>query len=200
MIPKKPKEAKTKVNDPAGLYNYLPKQGKCIRVLLLEPGVRADPITCTLETVELNEHAEYEALSYVWGDESKRKPVRVNGTEITVTENLETALWYLRDPTAQKRLWVDAICINQTDDAEKAIQVGMMTEIYASTSQVLVWLGPEQGESDRAMLLLDHMMAAVKTQERGGWTLEFPQVWTNMLNKLHEKWPSVAPTVLSRPW
>lgn len=38
-------------------------------------------------------------------------------------------------------LWVDAICINQDDPAEKGRQILLMGEIYAKATQVIVWLG-----------------------------------------------------------
>ena len=36
---------------------------------------------------------------------------------------------------------MDAICINQLDDLEKDVQVGMMGEIYSSAASVSVWIG-----------------------------------------------------------
>lgn len=39
------------------------------------------------------------------------------------------------------RIWIDAICINQSDDAEKSVQVAMMADIYAGAKNVIVWLG-----------------------------------------------------------
>jgi hypothetical protein len=37
--------------------------------------------------------------------------------------------------------WIDAICINQSDNKEKGIQVNMMGDIYDRATEVLVWLG-----------------------------------------------------------
>lgn len=41
-------------------------------------------------------------------------------------------------------LWVDAICINQGNMAERSHQVQMMWPIYKSAETVLVWLGPRE--------------------------------------------------------
>lgn len=41
----------------------------------------------------------------------------------------------------ERVLWVDAVCINQTDDSEKSHQVTMMSEIYSYTQRCLAWLG-----------------------------------------------------------
>ena len=39
-------------------------------------------------------------------------------------------------------LWVDAVCVNQSDFKEQSTQVAMMLEIYARAEQVNIWLGP----------------------------------------------------------
>ena len=46
-----------------------------------------------------------------------------------------------------ERLWVDAICINQLDLAEKAVQVSLIHHIYASADEVIVYLGEEEDKS-----------------------------------------------------
>jgi hypothetical protein len=43
--------------------------------------------------------------------------------------------------TEERVLWIDAICINQQDDEEKAHQVQMMRQIYSLAKDVVVWLG-----------------------------------------------------------
>lgn len=42
-----------------------------------------------------------------------------------------------------RRLWADAICIDQDNDDEKSIQVAGMSAIYAASRGVLVWLGED---------------------------------------------------------
>ncbi|OBT93614.2 hypothetical protein VE01_08081 [Pseudogymnoascus verrucosus] len=68
-----------------------------------------------------------------------------------VTENLENALRHVRLPDKTITLWVDALCINQSDELEKSEQVGQMHEIYSRAASVLAWLGPAAGYSDIAM-------------------------------------------------
>lgn len=50
-------------------------------------------------------------------------------------------LTYLRPTRGLRTVWIDAICINQNDLKERAIQVGKMQDIYARCSQVWLWLG-----------------------------------------------------------
>lgn len=55
--------------------------------------------------------------------------------------NLRQALLHLRLPNLYRRLWIDAICINQGDNEEKANQIGFMRDIYKSATRTVVWLG-----------------------------------------------------------
>lgn len=52
-------------------------------------------------------------------------------------------------------MWIDAICINQTDLDEKGYQVELMGDIYSKASHVLIWLGnlgPHYGVGPRRTL------------------------------------------------
>lgn len=49
----------------------------------------------------------------------------------------------LRHESIPRRLWIDAICINQDDNREKGTQVMVMAGIYARCISVLIWLGLE---------------------------------------------------------
>ena len=63
-----------------------------------------------------------------------------------MTKNLAEALQCLTVTDESRFLWVDAICINQTDDSERSQQVRSMAKIYEDARRVLVWLG--LGETD----------------------------------------------------
>lgn len=73
----------------------------------------------------------------------------VDGLEFDVTSNLEAALRALRS-RGHKKVWVDALCINQKDLTERSLQVLRMGIIYSKAKNVLVWLGPASKESDSA--------------------------------------------------
>lgn len=99
---------------------------------------------------------EYEALSYTWDTESvafhHTAPIILNGHRFQVTANLESALHHLRHELSPRTFWVDAICIDQENTAEKEQQVKVMHQIYDCAKQVVVWLGPESANSDIAMI------------------------------------------------
>lgn len=116
-------------------------QAKQIRILRLLPGQRDDPIRCELYSAHLGDRPYYEALSYVWGDPNIVRPIFLDGRQVRVTENLETALRGLRLGDDTRHMWVDALCINQSDNAEKTHQVHLMAQIYKETALALLWLG-----------------------------------------------------------
>ena len=137
-------------------YDTLPHDGH-IRLLSLHPADSyAEPIVCSIKTTRLEE-AEYDALSYSWGMEDGRATldhtIFIGDTSLLITENLFAGLKRIRSSTATRRLWIDAVCINQRDDAEKSTQVAMMAEIYSRADTTIVWLGEgDDREKDQAFL------------------------------------------------
>ncbi|KAH7303393.1 heterokaryon incompatibility protein-domain-containing protein, partial [Stachybotrys elegans] len=67
---------------------------------------------------------------------------------LSVMPNLALALRYLRGKDQPRAFWIDAICINQLDEAEKKVQVNRMDFIYANASTLLIWLGDYHGIGD----------------------------------------------------
>ncbi|KAI3321665.1 hypothetical protein HD806DRAFT_503130 [Xylariaceae sp. AK1471] len=122
---------------------------RTIRLIDLLPGEFAAPIHCQLIEQKLTQTLSYKALSYSWknNDDSPDVAIFCNSKPIYVSANLHAALRRLRSPRDWVKIWVDAICINQQDDAERAYQVGMMRDIYQNSSEVLIWLG-ESGPYD----------------------------------------------------
>lgn len=121
--------------------------------------------------------SSFEALSYAWGSQENpfelslvayrsgitRRVMRrlalalapqdfdkhlwkPSGT-VAITQNLATALPYLRLEDRVRLLWVDAICINQQDLKERSSQVKLMASIYGQAELVIAWLGVERLDS-----------------------------------------------------
>ncbi|KAF4493496.1 Heterokaryon incompatibility 6, OR allele, partial [Fusarium agapanthi] len=113
----------------------------------------------------------YTALSYVWGDQKNPHEIFIDGKPFHVGENLYTALLRLRQRISILRtgattpedfddetlnvikqhllsesrfLWVDAICINQNDVAEREAQVKLMARIYQKADHVHGDLGRKE--------------------------------------------------------
>src|SRR5438045_170121 len=123
-------------------YQPLDSNRNEIRVFQLLPGKPADQIHGRMIRVVLSEETTYEALSYSWVDSEIVCPIFIEGTAFWgATINLVAALRRLRRRTASRTLWIDAICINQADNAEKSRQVALMRHIYQNAVRVVIWLG-----------------------------------------------------------
>lgn len=139
------------------LYQPLDTSRLQLRLLSLSPGEFNDPICAALNVVSLNDDPKYEALSYVWGQDSAPKPIIIRQTDISITQNLDTALRHLRHRYLSRSLWVDAICIDQKTKSEREDQVKFMNRIYQCASRVLIWLGPSADGSDIAMRGIENL-------------------------------------------
>lgn len=113
-----------------------------IRLVLLEPGHYSDPIRCNLIISQLRYYSEYDAVSYTWatetGDDEKTQQIFIDGSVLGVTKNCEGALRRLRQSHTYRRIWIDAICINQSNSRERNHQVGLMDSIYREAMRVHV--------------------------------------------------------------
>ena len=138
---------------------------KEIRLLHLWSEEVGGQVICSLSKASLAAKPEYQALSYAWGDPAVTTPIILseldtsneNGVaiaQVRVTTNLEAALRVLRVESHSSVLWVDALCINQQDAAERSAQVQMMDQIYQSSIGTLVWLGDGGESGDAAMGLI----------------------------------------------
>ena len=126
-------------------YQALPYTDS-IRILQLQPSKTHDEdLHVELIDVRLDEHLEYEAISYVWGDPVFGHQLHTPLGSINITGSLDSALRGLRSKECVRNLWTDAVCINQTDKDEKAQQIPLMGGIYKIAKCVLAWLG-EGGE------------------------------------------------------
>jgi hypothetical protein len=73
-----------------------------------------------------NEHVSYEALSYVWGSTELVECITLNQKRHWITDNLYSALQCLRLHDRDRYLWIDAICIDQSNKEEQGSQVQQM--------------------------------------------------------------------------
>ena len=98
-------------------------------------------LACRLEPASINE--SYYALSYVWGSSDPENLVCIlcNGESFRITPNLHNALSEIWRQFPERRIWADALCINQEDHAERASQVANMGNIYKLAECVMVWWG-----------------------------------------------------------
>ncbi|KAH7348530.1 heterokaryon incompatibility protein-domain-containing protein [Rhexocercosporidium sp. MPI-PUGE-AT-0058] len=156
---------------PTAKYQYtdLADAGKCIRILELQPGRQKDNIICRLNehTLTSNDN-EYEALSYVWGEETQtRITIQVNDGSLEIGPSLHCALRFLRHPKEARFLWVDAISINQSSFQERSTQVPLMCEIYRNATSTICFLGPEIATTRAMFIMLEKLAEESKTINNG---------------------------------
>lgn len=149
---------------------YRPLKNTEIRVLEILPGAEGSTVETRLKYIDLGTSG-YFALSYAWGDPNAPKfTLHVDGYPFQVTENCMLALNELRrESMACSRtysIWIDAICINQTDIPERTHQLYIMRKIYAGATKLIIWLGPERDGSNEAIEIMKEL---VKARSQGGF-------------------------------
>jgi len=123
------------------IYRALDSSIDSMRLVELEPAQDTNsPVLCKLTHVTFGQKPKYHALSYTWGLQTTKQKIYINGAEFEVGMNLWNALKSLRNHKERPLLWIDAICINQTDLPEKNQQLRFMPHIYSRAQMVLVWL------------------------------------------------------------
>ena len=118
------------------------------RLLKLFPGEPNSQIVTSLEQVDLAVSPVFECLSYTWGTSGDTSNISVDSSTVAVRSNLYNFLQSLRATNETRTLWVDALCISQTDLDEKAHQVAMIGRIFRQAARVLVWVGESADGSD----------------------------------------------------
>jgi len=189
-------------------YSYSPlTASRDIRLVTLHPGTGEQEISLAIKHFSLDESPAYDALSYVWGSQYPSYWVSCDNAFLEIGENLRDALQYLRKPDAARVLWIDRIAINQEDLKERAAQVGIMSDIYSSASEVPVWLGRADGGTEQVFLYINDLaqkMLAFWNSEgskipKSG---EDPRVLSHPIQYLpvdHPVWLAIR-AFLQRPW
>ncbi|KAI1053270.1 hypothetical protein LB506_012304 [Fusarium annulatum] len=142
----------------SGIYAPLDTDRREIRLASIVPGRWSEDVYCNLEVVSLDDTPTYEALSYTWGDPLDETSILLNGVTFLVTKNLHCALRRLRHSDEARHIWIDALCINQSNKPEKTRQIELMKDIYSGAHEVQVYFG-ESGVLD-----------TISSEEQSTWT------------------------------
>ena len=173
-----------------GLYKPLNVERREIRLLHIKPSLKLkEQPQCFLETASLDDDPQFEALSYAWGDPNLTRPIRLENREWYATNNLEAGLRYLRSPSEDMVIWVDALCIDESSIDERNSQVLLMKTIYSNATRVKVWLGEPTLGSDDALAILEHM----------GRNIPFRDIRLHG-KELNEQHARYLDELMNRPW
>jgi hypothetical protein len=134
---------------PENQYKHFPLDYRHFRLLKLRPDESTpDMVSCSCIHSSLDDHLPpYVAISYFWGDPTTTHYIKINGKHVGITENVYNLLRSRHIFFDGRLLWIDAICIDQTNDHERAEQVKLMGEIYSQSSIVKIWIGEASQDS-----------------------------------------------------
>lgn len=144
-------------------------------LLILQPGLYDDDIRIILSKTRLSgpdsEVVDYEALSYAWGTPSMTHTATVlehqgwPGGILPITSNMDTALRCLRLQDRPRALWIDALCISQSNVQERNHQVQWMDQVYKKARRVIVYLGPASDSDAEAVDILTSIGKCINIEE-----------------------------------
>ncbi|MCJ1408010.1 hypothetical protein MMC19_002083 [Ptychographa xylographoides] len=195
-----PEEAVLSHNFTSSLYSRLAETDIRLLTVNVRDGVAA---SLELHTYPRAAAPEYDAVSYTWGNDTSTTTLMCNGVSLEIRTNLFKALPFIHDFRPEPRtrpLWIDAICLNQTDHQEKEIHVPGMGEVYENATRTLIWLGEADDHSDLAMDNMEGLTQKLFTVKNPS-SLTVRQRLTNHGLPLPEdqKWKALKDLQL-RPW
>ncbi|KAL4723487.1 hypothetical protein ACLX1H_009122 [Fusarium chlamydosporum] len=162
------------------------------------------PLEGTIYQVSIDSTASYRALSYVWGStNSSLAPSYLNTPDgrIKITLSLHLGLRAIRSESDEIILWIDAVCINQMCNTEKAIQIRLLNSIFRSASQVVAWLGPE---GDNSSLVISELYSVAQHKKSSYWPNMLGRdeldLFTDRLKGFTEHLWASLDALLDRPW
>ncbi|KAG7421022.1 Heterokaryon incompatibility protein 6, OR allele [Fusarium oxysporum f. sp. rapae] len=145
-------------------------------IRLVQVHVQDTILSLTVRTYSASEIPPYVCLSYVWVDfgpmwnrgrdfretelevphfrHADQVYIAINEKLFPTGPNLHAALLGLHKYLNGRPIWTDAICINQEDPGEKAIQVARMDEVHGAAEKVFIWLDRKCTERTAAMSIL----------------------------------------------
>jgi hypothetical protein len=168
-----------------GFYSKLCLDRFSIRLVEILPGSPGDDVSVRMDVHPLNKVAmQYEALSYVWGNPEPAKYISVNEVKVPINPNLYDALISLRQPNSERRIWIDAICLNQMSFAEKSKEVQKMGQIYSLAKTVNVFLGaPSLSNST----FINSFLTFLNRDDKGEAAIRYAEEGLRGLDRICEK-------------
>lgn len=166
-------------------YSPLDHGSDSIRIITVLPDLsHSGLVQCSMKHTTTKQ-SRYTCLSYEWGLEvSSGGTILIDGKPFRVRQNLLRFLEVAREQPSKAAMWIDAICIDQANTAERSHQVHLMGKIYSGAAEVWIWLGHDfetTGSRTRAIKYPPRNPAALNTTEWGvreNW-------WTRICNNTY---------------
>lgn len=138
---------------------------------------------------------DFHAISYTWGDTSKRATIIVGGKQVSVPKNAEVALRRFTNELLSQGatqdgrprrlyLWIDVVCINHADRKERSRQLSLINAIYSEAKTVLIWLGEDDDAlAEAAVQSIEDVVEQCRTETNDLADL-FKRLWDTSARKL----------------
>lgn len=158
------------------IYTPLPSS-RHIRVLVIHAGSGDAELSCDLREMLLDAPEPFEALSYVWGDDTVKRRIRCGGQDLfaDIGVNLYSALRRLRHLDMDRVIWADALCIDQENILERNAQVRQMGHIYSTAVSTIIWLSDMTTELDLSLASLKSFRHSFP-EGTMQWGIRFPLI------------------------
>lgn len=189
-----------------------------IRILILKPAAAFDNdlharIVHRKYPVEAEDASGvnyWNAASYTWGTDPPSRILYIDSTfpqdpnggrrVIRITPNVDAMLRHLRSKQQEHYLWVDAICLNQSNMPEKNQQVRRMEWIYRLALQVLVWLGEDDGTTRIGMKLVEGLAIVSERPDFANDSENTEGIGLALRELLGNQQPHALDRLFQRPW
>jgi len=131
------------------VHSPLPDPETHIRLLEVQQGDSEQHVVCAMSVWPLESAPPYSAISYTWGDPALTTSITIDGRTMVVRQNGEYALQQTFAIEKKKKyVWVDAVCIDQTNVEERGHQVAIMGQLYRRAAQVFACVGLHADDSE----------------------------------------------------
>lgn len=183
-------------------YHFPALQSSQIRLLKLheESNNHCGDIHGSLEVFDLAASPPYMVLSYVWGEMTPSHPIYLDNHRVPVGHNLYCFLqlygdlvlstsrvveFILRFPLHAKTastwpantyIWIDQLCIDQSNLDERSEQICLMRHIYSQATQAIIWLGPSDDKVVGAMEAMKSQSVEEMIEDFHHWQRYEPKV------------------------
>ena len=130
-------------------FNYAPLTARQIRLVQITRTVAPElpgqgSLRCELRVESLDDlSVPYQAISYVCGDPASTGKILCGDEShyIPLSAAASTLVEVMAATKTTQYIWIDALCIAQDDEIEKAQQVRLMRDVFQKAEKVIAWLG-----------------------------------------------------------
>lgn len=124
------------------------------------------------------------------------KTIQLSGKRFMVSEVVEDILLRVRVPDRDRLLWIDSICIDQSNLVEKDYQVNRMRDVFAQAQTVIASLGPHRSFNSIGSSTTNHKLDGALKLVRSSWAA----FGSTMKLKLSSKDERYLLELLQEPW